>query len=77
VVSCERGSHTAYVMQLVGFLGRKEQGIPVAKPIAELLDKDGPIPPDVRTESFSYRCLIAAGIETNLLSVPPNIISHA
>ena len=33
-----------------------EQGIPVANPIAELLDKDGPIPPDIRTESFSYRC---------------------
>ena len=51
-----------------------EQGIPVASPIAELLDKDGPIPPDIRTESFSYRCLIAAGSKTNLLSVPPNII---
>ena len=38
-----------------------EQGIPVENPIAELLDKeidnsDSPIPPNIRIESFSYRC---------------------
>ena len=33
-----------------------EQGIPVENPIADLLESDGPIPSNIRIESFSYRC---------------------
>jgi hypothetical protein len=58
--STEKGARN-FIRVCEAIEGYIEQGIPVENPIAELLDKeidnsDGPIPPNIRIESFSYRC---------------------